>query len=239
MQYNIPCTTSHNTTQHDVRHASYGLVRAEDGRRYRSRSGDIVALEELLAVAKEEGEAILKQYNREQKDKIRSSSLSSTPLDDLHPSATFASGAEIGVNAVKYLDLSQRRETDYNFAFKRALDFKANTVVYVLYAYSRLCGVLSKTANSKGETRTLGHPFHDLAHVDWSVLQSDSQVQPRRWAPQQRRFALSIAHFPSILLEAERTLYPHLLCEYLQHLSSSFHSFYEQCAVRGSEEEER
>lgn len=50
-------------------------------------------------------------------------------------------------------------------------------------------------------------------------------------APSERKLAVQICDFQSVLRSAERLRSPHLLCDYLYKVSSAFHQFYEACPV--------
>ncbi|NJL62681.1 MAG: arginine--tRNA ligase [Methylacidiphilales bacterium] len=105
-------------------HVGFGMVLGEDGKRLRTRSGDIVKLRDLLdeAVVRSRADldTRLKESEREETEDFK------------------ANVARIvGISAVKYADLSQNRMTDYKFSFDRMLSLKGNTAPYMLYSYAR------------------------------------------------------------------------------------------------------
>ena len=93
-----------------VSHVGFGLVLGEDGKRFRTRSGDVVRLADLLDEAK--------QRCREQLDER-----------DSIPEIDRDRVAEVlGYGAVKYADLSNNRQSNYTFSFDKMLDMKVSHV---------------------------------------------------------------------------------------------------------------
>ncbi|MDP5339135.1 MAG: arginine--tRNA ligase [Nodularia sp. (in: cyanobacteria)] len=112
-------------------HVPFGLVLGEDGKKFKTRSGDTVRLRDLLdeAVirARADLEARLKEEERAETEEF------------------ISEVAEIvGISAVKYADLSQNRTSDYIFSYDKMLDLKGNTAPYMLYAYARIQGISRK-----------------------------------------------------------------------------------------------
>ena len=91
----------------EVFHVGFGLVLGEDGKRFRTRSGDVVRLAELLDEAKRRCRAQLDER------------------DSCIPSGGRDKAAEVlGYGAVKYADLSNNRQSNYVFSFDKMLDMK-------------------------------------------------------------------------------------------------------------------
>ncbi|WP_414552453.1 arginine--tRNA ligase [Anabaena sp. CCY 0017] len=112
-------------------HVPFGLVLGEDGKKFKTRSGDTVRLRDLLdeAVirARADLEARLKEEERAETEEF------------------ISEVAEVvGISAVKYADLSQNRTSDYIFSYDKMLDLKGNTAPYMLYAYARIQGISRK-----------------------------------------------------------------------------------------------
>lgn len=92
-------------------HVPFGLVCAEDGTKFRSRSGDVVRLAELLDKARDDCAATI----RERRPDI--------PADELE-----AAAAAMGYGAVKYADLRSHRASNYRFSFDEMLALKVRVV---------------------------------------------------------------------------------------------------------------
>ncbi len=106
-------------------HVPFGLVLGEDGKKFKTRSGDTVRLRDLLDEAvtrtRADLEARLQEDGREETEEFKANV-----------------SQVVGISAVKYADLSQNRTTDYKFSFDRMLSLKGNTAPYMLYSYARV-----------------------------------------------------------------------------------------------------
>jgi arginyl-tRNA synthetase len=115
----------------EVIHVPFGLVKGEDGKKLKTRSGETVRLRDLLdeAIARAhfDLEIRLKDENRYENPEF---------ID--HVSET------VGIGAVKYADLSQNRTSDYVFSYDKMLALQGNTAPYMLYAYVRIQGISRK-----------------------------------------------------------------------------------------------
>ena len=112
-------------------HVPFGLVLGEDGRRYRTRSGDSVRLRDLLdeaiACAHADLTARLQKEERIETEEF---------INEV--------ARVVGISAVKYADLSQNRTSNYIFSYDKMLDLKGNTAPYMLYVYARIHGISRK-----------------------------------------------------------------------------------------------
>ncbi|XP_058461257.1 probable arginine--tRNA ligase, cytoplasmic [Malaya genurostris] len=108
---------------HRVDHVGFGVVLGEDGKKFKTRSGDTVRLIELL----DEG---LKRSLNKLLEKGRDKVLSSDELK--------AAQESVAYGCIKYADLSHNRNNEYIFSFDKMLEDKGNTAVYLLYSYTRI-----------------------------------------------------------------------------------------------------
>jgi arginyl-tRNA synthetase len=112
-------------------HVSFGLVMGEDGKRFRTRSGDTVPLKSLLSEAQSRCLESLQSRENNNMDK-----------DKLEEAARI-----MGISAVKYADLHNNRTTNYTFSYDRMLDLKGNTAVYLLYTHARISSILDRAGD--------------------------------------------------------------------------------------------
>ena len=109
-------------------HVPFGLVLGDDGKKFKTRSGDTVRLKDLLDEAisrsRTDLEARLKEEGREETEQFIKN------VADV-----------VGISAVKYADLSQNRTSNYVFSYDKMLSLKGNTAPYMLYAYVRTQGI--------------------------------------------------------------------------------------------------
>ncbi|MEM7795871.1 MAG: arginine--tRNA ligase [Cyanobacteria bacterium P01_C01_bin.118] len=112
-------------------HVPFGLVKGEDGKKLKTRSGSTIKLKDLLDEAADKAEKDLRQ-------RIANESRDETE-EFVHSVST-----AVGMGAVKYADLSQNRTSDYIFSFDKMLALQGNTAPYMLYAYVRVQGISRK-----------------------------------------------------------------------------------------------
>jgi len=118
-----------------VDHVPFGLVLGNDGKKFRTRSGDTEKLIDLIDNAIKEAGRILAERSPEMPDEERQSLASN-----------------LGIGAIKYADLSCHRTSDYTFSYERMLRFDGNTAAFLMYAYVRIIGIKRKV---KADIETL------------------------------------------------------------------------------------
>lgn len=116
-----------------LEHCSYGTIMGEDGKPFKTRSGDTVKLADLLDEAVERARAIVAEKNPD---------LSQQDQDDISHA--------VGIGAVKYADLSKARTTDYRFDWDSMLSFDGNTAPYLQYAGTRIHSLFEKAGEEPG-----------------------------------------------------------------------------------------
>ncbi|HIK14415.1 MAG TPA: arginine--tRNA ligase [Leptolyngbyaceae cyanobacterium M33_DOE_097] len=185
-----------------LEHVPFGFVQGEDGKKFKTRSGETVRLKDLLDEAVSRAQADLEKRLQEE-ERTESEAF-------IHEVATI-----VGIDAVKYADLSQNRTSNYIFSFDRMLALQGNTAPYMLYAYVRVRGI-----SRKGQI-----DFDNLGSVDM-VLKDETE------------FALAkhLLQLDEIIDEVSRDLLPNRLCQYLFELSQKFNQFYDRCPVLQAEE---
>ncbi len=187
-----------------LEHAAFGSVLGEDGRMFKTRSGDNVRMRDLLDEAVERAERAVEARLRERGGAWEI------------PAAERRGIAEaVGIAAIKYADLQNDRMRDYAFNFDRMLAFEGNTGPYLLYALVRIKNIFRKAAASLGE----------------GVVERARGVALRLEHPGERQLALALIRYPGALRSTAEALEPHRLCGYAYELAGVFSSFYDACHV--------
>jgi arginyl-tRNA synthetase len=181
-----------------IDHVPFGLVLKPDGKKFQTRAGKTERLIDLLQTAIDHAKQKLKEHNPE---------ISESELE--------ASAKVLGINAIKYADLSCHRLSDYIFSYDKMLKFEGNTAAFLLYAYVRIQGIQRKT-NINIETL--------LAEKTPIVLEDPAEIS----------LGLLVCQFNNILENCARELLPNRLTDYLYRLAEKFHAFFHQCRVEGS-----
>ena len=112
-------------------HVPFGVVKGEDGKKLKTRSGETVRLRELLDEA-------INHAQTDLETRLKAEERTETEAFIDHVAKV------VGLSAVKYADLSQNRTSDYIFSFDKMLSLQGNTAPYLLYAYVRIQGISRK-----------------------------------------------------------------------------------------------
>jgi arginyl-tRNA synthetase len=190
-------------------HVWFGSIMGEDGKPFKTRSGDTVKLGQLLDEAEERAFATVTAKSPEM------------------PEAERRDVARIvGIGAVKYADLLPNRQSDYVFSWDKMLSFQGNTAPYLQYSYVRIRSIFRKGGIDPVSVRPgAEHPTSD----DAVPLTEAGELS----------LAKKLAQFGEILPMILDDHRPNLLCNYLYELAGAFHSFFESCPVLKAEEPAR
>ncbi|MBI1176634.1 arginine--tRNA ligase [bacterium] len=112
-----------------LRHVGFGKILGDDGKPFKTRSGDTVKLGDLLDEAEQRARKIVEEKNQ---------SLSEAERREV--------ARVVGIGAIKYADLAPNRQTDYVFSWDKMLAFQGNTAPYLQYAYTRIRSIFRKAA---------------------------------------------------------------------------------------------
>ncbi|MCL7036663.1 hypothetical protein MKW94_008053 [Papaver nudicaule] len=197
-------------------HLKFGQVLGEDGKPFKTRSGVVVRLVDLLDEAKT-------RCKNELVERGRAEEWTAEELEQI--------AEAIGYGAVKYADLKNNRETKYTFSFDQMLNDKGDTAVYLQYAHARICSIIRKSGKDIEELKKTG-----IIVLDHGEERALDDAEERALALQ-RTLALHLIQFAEVVEEACLKLLPSILCEYLYNLSEHFTKFYSVCRVVGSPEE--
>ncbi|MEX2054079.1 MAG: arginine--tRNA ligase [Candidatus Colwellbacteria bacterium] len=111
----------------ELTHIKFGLVRGETGKKFSTREGTGIKLEELLSRATSLArESLVEREMPFKKDEMKEVS------------------EIVGIGAIKYNDLSQNRLSDIVFDWDKMLSFDGNSGPYIQYTYARLRSILRK-----------------------------------------------------------------------------------------------
>jgi arginyl-tRNA synthetase len=108
-------------------HVWFGSILGEDGKPFKTRSGETVKLAELLDEAEERALKVVTEKNPELAEETR------TEIARV-----------VGLGAVKYADLLPNRQSDYVFSWEKMLSLQGNTAPYLQYAYARIRSIFRK-----------------------------------------------------------------------------------------------
>ena len=117
-------------------HVWFGSILGEDGKPFKTRSGDTVKLADLLDEAVERASKVIAEKNPDMPEAERNEI-----------------AKIIGLGAVKYADLLPNRQGDYVFSWEKMLSFQGNTAPYLQNAYVRIRAIFRKADIGNSEIR--------------------------------------------------------------------------------------
>ncbi len=189
----------------ELQHVSFGTVLGEDGRPFKTRSGESVGLEDLLDEAVRRAQAIVSEN-----DDAKPGGAELAPAERQHIANV------VGIAALKYADLSQNRTSDYVFSFDKMLAMNGNTATYMQYSYARVNGIFTRGNVNINALRT-----------------SDAAITLTQ--PTERALALALLRFEDALDEVLLDYRPNQMTSYLFELTKMFFTFYKKCPVLRAE----
>jgi arginyl-tRNA synthetase len=110
-----------------LEHLSYGTMMGNDGKPFKTRSGDTIKLMDLCEEGVERAFALVSSKN-----------------PDLPEAERRRIAETVGIAAIKYADLSKNRNSDYIFDWDSMLALDGNTAPYLLYAYARIRSIFRR-----------------------------------------------------------------------------------------------
>lgn len=170
---------------------AFGTVLGKDGKPFKTREGETVRLVDLLDEAIDRASAVVREK-----------------AQDLTEEEIAERGAQVGIGAVKYADLSTSAARDYKFDLDQMVSLNGDTSVYLQYAYARIQSILRKA----GDAKPAAHPELELA-------------------PSERALGLHLDGFGETIAETAAEYAPHKLAAYLYQVASLYTTFYSECPV--------
>lgn len=134
-------------------HVWFGTILGEDGKPFKTRSGETIRLKDLLDEAEERAYKVVTEKNPD------------FPEEQKRDIARI-----VGLGAVKYADLLPNRQSDYIFSWDKMLALNGNTAPYLLYSYTRIRSIFRKAENEMGE------PFDSVAHDVSFTLETEHEL---------------------------------------------------------------
>jgi len=118
----------------------------------------------------------------------------------------------VDYNSIRYFMVSSKNETPMDFDIDRVVSKnKDNPVFYCQYAYARASSVINKSKN-----------YEEFKNFDKMINNFDpSTLSIYEW-----NLIIKILSWPYLLYQTSESKQPHKLTNYLEDLSSNFHSFW-------------
>jgi len=178
-----------NSWINDCHHVDFGLVKFKD-EKMSTRQGKVVLLEDLL------NESI-----------NRAAKIINEKKPDLEGKEEIAN--DVGIGAIVFSDLKNRRIKDINFDWDEILNFDGETGPYVQYTHARICSVIRKYNKDA------------VKDANISLLKDDGEFM----------LAKKLEQLPIVIKRAAESFEPSMLSTYLLELCASFNRYYNQCKI--------
>lgn len=202
----------------DIEHVAFGLVliKSEEGgwEKGKTRAGAASLLKEVIEAAQEKIRGIIEEKNPEAEGK-----------DEL--------ALRIGVGALVFSELKNRRSGDIRFEWEQALSFEGDSGPYVQNAHVRLCSILRKSAERFGRH----DPDRPAAPGPDGTASWESLDFARYAEPQAQALIQVLSRFGHRIETALQANDPCPVAQYCLEVAEATHGFLHVCRALGSPEE--
>ena len=188
-------------------HMGFGLVQGADGKKISTSKGGSFKLIDLLEEGRENAAKEMTERNKKNKEE-----------DKLSDEYIKEASEKLGISAIKYFDLKQFRTTGYRFDFKKMLDDKGNTAVYLFYSYVRICSIYRKLNLSQEQ-------------IDELIKTKKIEIKEKA----EKKLVNHILLFNDVIDDLLKDLSLNLLCDYVYGIATKFSEFYETCKIQGND----
>jgi len=179
----------------DCIHVDFGLVRFK-GEKMSTRRGTAILLEDVLNEAINRSETLMKNRSSELRDKVDESDVKNV-------------AQAVGIGAIIFNDLKNKRIKDMDFDWEQVLTFDGETGPYLQYTHTRLAGVLEKY-------RQLNQN-HESRAPNLALLST----------PEEIALIKKLKDFAEIIEQSALEYEPSILSNHLLELASLFNHYYQ------------
>ncbi|QGU95781.1 arginine--tRNA ligase [Clostridium bovifaecis] len=177
----------------DCEHVGFGLVKFAD-RKLSTRKGEVIFLEELLNEAVSKTLEVINEKNPELENKEEVAK-------------------KVGIGAVVFTYLKNRREKDIVFSWDEMLNFEGETGPYVQYTYARGKSILRRAVEISED-------------INYAALNS----------PEEFELVKELAGLKEAILSAIDKLEPSTLTRYIIDVAKAFNKFYNAHNIMATED---
>jgi len=188
--------TNNNT---HLKHITFGFLLKSDGKKMKTRSGDSEKLITLINTS------ILKSKN-----------IIKTRYPELNTKELNLRAKTLGINAIKYSDLSNNIKQSYKFSYEKMLKSNGNTAAFLTYAYTRIISIINNVEKIDINKLIKKHKINllDITEIDLGI---------------------HLVKYEYIINKTINELNPNILTTYLYSLSEKFHIFFQTCKIINSQ----
>ncbi|HIH2762671.1 MAG TPA: arginine--tRNA ligase [Candidatus Azoamicus sp. MARI] len=186
-----------NKSNVELVHIPLGLMLNSDGKKIKTRSGSSEKLIDVLNESIEISKNIILK-----KKKMR--------LKELNYLSKI-----LGINTIKYSDLSNKLDQNYIFDKNNAFKNTGNTASFLMYAYVRIYGIRRKNKRFR---------LNDVLNYSNIYITEKAEID----------LALALIMYKYFLKLCVLRLNPNILTAYVYRLAEKFHIFFNECNIINS-----
>ena len=183
-----------------------GTMNGADGKPFKTRTGGVMRLEQLVSEIREEVISKMKENHPDE------------PVDE-------SVAEKISIAALKYGDLSNQASKDYIFDIQRFSSFDGNTGPYILYTIVRIKSILQKYFEMAEASEKMKVTAADRA-VDLLPPTDASE----------RQLYLMLTRYNEFMQSAYEDLAPHRVCSFIFEVANRFNKFYQDTHILNNED---
>ena len=173
-----------------IKHITFGFLLKNDGCKIKSRTGNNEKLISLINTAITKAKHLLKnKYPNINKSDLENRS------------------KILGLNAIKYSDLSNNIKQNYKFSYEKILKFNGNTAAFLTYAYVRIMSIIKKEKNM-------------------NLIKTNLKNKTKLINTLELDLSIHIIQYEYIINKTSIDLNPNILTTYLYILAEKFHTFF-------------
>jgi len=191
-------------------HIYHGFYLGKDGKKFATRKGDVVYLENILnkteELAKEE---ILKRVGLRNPTPLR---LKLRRDKEISKKELEYRAEKISIAAIFYGDLKNYRKNDIVFDLQNFIRFEGDTGPYLLYSYARASSIIKR-------------------------IKRETNYSVKKLEIEEYKLIKLLSEFKGVLDASYKNSNPSLIAKYSYKLSKTFNEFYHSCPVINSKNE--
>ncbi len=173
-----------------IKNYYFGLILNKKGKPIKSRKGNNLTIKKIIKLIYKKSKKLITKKNIYNKQKINRIT------------------KKITISAIKYMELSKNRKTNYIFDIKKILCLNSNTGPYIQYSYTRIISILRK--NKTNTTKSIkNNKFYISSELEYKISKK-------------------ILDFEETIIYTSKKCKPHIICKYLYTISSLFSKYYEK-----------
>ena len=205
--------------RNQLTHVKFGMVLDSSGKKFATREGKLIPLEEVLNESVKRALGVVASLNPRLPQKEHPAPFTNHAQKSARYSKKVREQiAEIvGIGAIKFFDLSQNRLSDILFDWNKMLNLKGSSAPYVQYTYARIKSVIRKSKEKPSNKFKL------------DILKEEPEMD----------LARHLLHFSETVEDSALRYEPNRIAEYLLKLSEKTNYFYEKLPILNSEKEIR